>query len=301
MLTITVVSTKGGVGKTTLAANLGGLMHDLGLRVLMIDADIQPSLTRWYQMSHQAEHGLSQLVRGGVLTPDCISHLQLPPSEYAGKPDKTPRSEGGKLHIVQSDTRDGKLQDWMATRNPMDMMLRMKRPLQHPSVTHAYDVVLIDTQGAVGHLQDAAVMAADHLLVPVSPDIISAREFVTGTQALLERHECVTELGMGMKMAPMWAVLSRAENTTDSRLMSELIRENFINMRGRVQMLQTVVPATVAYRKAGTAQVPVHWIDPLKASDTMHGLLWELIPSVAGMYASNHRAYVDLNASASNS
>lgn len=301
MLTITVVSTKGGVGKTTLTANLGGLMHDLGLRVLMIDADIQPSLTRWYQMSQQAEHGLSQLVRGGVLTADCISHLQLPPSGYAGKLDKIPRSEGGKLDIVQSDTRDGKLQDWMATRNPMDMMLRLKRPLQHPDVTHAYDVVLIDTQGAVGHLQDAAVMAADHLLVPVSPDIVSAREFVTGTQALLERHECVTDLGVGMKMAPMRAVLSRTENTTDSRDMSELIRENFINMRGRVQMLQTVVPAAVAYRKAGTAQVPVHWIDPVKAGDTLHGLLWELIPSVAGMHASNHRNYADLNAEPSNS
>ena len=299
MLTITVVSTKGGVGKTTLAANLGGLLHDLGLRVLMIDADIQPSLTRYYQLSHQSEHGLSQLVRGGVLSADCISHCKLPPSSYQGRLDKTPVSEGGQLHIVQSDTRDGKLQDWMATRNPMDMMLRFKRPLQHPNVTHAYDVVLIDTQGAVGHLQDAAVMAADHLLVPVSPDIVSAREFITGTQALLERHECVTDIGM--KMAPMWAVLSRTENTTDSRDMSELIRENFINMRGRVSMLETIVPAVVAYRKAATAQVPVHWIDPVKASDTLHGLLWELIPSVAGIYASNHRKYIDLNAAASNS
>lgn len=55
MLTITVVSTKGGVGKTTLAANLGGLLHDLGLSVLLIDADIQPSLSRYYELSHQAE------------------------------------------------------------------------------------------------------------------------------------------------------------------------------------------------------------------------------------------------------
>lgn len=44
MFTITVVSTKGGVGKTTLAANLGGLLRDIGLRVLLIDADVQPSL-----------------------------------------------------------------------------------------------------------------------------------------------------------------------------------------------------------------------------------------------------------------
>lgn len=44
----------------------------------------------------------------------------------------------------------------------------------------------------------------------------------------------------------------------------------------------------------------MHWIDPTKASDTLHGLLWELIPGVAGIYASNHREYIDLNAAPSN-
>jgi len=39
MIKITIVSTKGGVGKTTLTANLGGLLADSGYRVLLIDAD----------------------------------------------------------------------------------------------------------------------------------------------------------------------------------------------------------------------------------------------------------------------
>ncbi|MBS3911318.1 MAG: ParA family protein [Hydrogenophaga sp.] len=45
MLTLSVVATKGGVGKTTLCANIGGLLADMGYRVLLIDADIQPALT----------------------------------------------------------------------------------------------------------------------------------------------------------------------------------------------------------------------------------------------------------------
>ena len=294
MFTITVVSTKGGVGKTTLAANLGGLLRDIGLRVLLIDADVQPSLTRYYALEHEAPHGLTQLIRSGVLSPDCISHCPLPPASYDGKLDKMPQSLGGVLHLVRSDTRDGKLQDWMSSRMALDMLMRLNMPLKHPSVTSAYDVVLIDTQGAIGHLQDAAVNAADQLLVPVSPDIVSAREFLDGTISLLDRHECTANVGM--KMPPMKAVLTRTEKTKDCNLISDLVREQCIERRGRVSMLSTVVPAAVAYRKAATSQVPVHWVDPLKQSDVMHKLLWELIPSVAGMCASNHPDFIDLNA-----
>ena len=55
MIGITVVSTKGGVGKTTLSANLGALLADLGVRVLLIDADVQPSLTRYYKIVNRAQ------------------------------------------------------------------------------------------------------------------------------------------------------------------------------------------------------------------------------------------------------
>jgi chromosome partitioning related protein ParA len=39
--TVSLVSTKGGVGKSTLAANISALCTDLGLRVLVIDCDTQ--------------------------------------------------------------------------------------------------------------------------------------------------------------------------------------------------------------------------------------------------------------------
>lgn len=45
MQVVSIVSTKGGVGKTTTAANLGGLAADAGLRVLLLDLDVQPTLS----------------------------------------------------------------------------------------------------------------------------------------------------------------------------------------------------------------------------------------------------------------
>ena len=65
MATVTVCSTKGGVGKTTLTANLGGLLADLGARVLLVDADVQPTLSSYFPVERRSPAGLyARLARG---------------------------------------------------------------------------------------------------------------------------------------------------------------------------------------------------------------------------------------------
>ena len=276
------------MGKTTIAANLGGLLADIGYRVLLVDADVQPSLSRYFEVAHEAEHGLTKMVMDGVLTAECVSTIELPPSSFPGDQDRL-NKQGGALHIVRSDTRDGKLQDWLSNR--LDRLVRIRMAIKQTPLASNYDVAIIDTQGAVGHLQDAAVNASDLLITPASPDIISAREFVDGTLTLLDRHE--SSANMGFTVPAMRAVINRAEKTVDSRSMSSLIREQFLTLRGRVTVLNTVVTSAVAYKKAATSQVPVHWIDPVKAGDTMHALLWELLPHLEGTFAPNHRGEID--------
>ncbi|ENV2076776.1 ParA family protein [Neisseria gonorrhoeae] len=51
---LSAAATKGGVGKTTLIANVSAVLADIGLRVLMIDCDVQPSLSKYYPISHRA-------------------------------------------------------------------------------------------------------------------------------------------------------------------------------------------------------------------------------------------------------
>ncbi len=285
MIGITVVSTKGGVGKTTLSANLGALLADLGVRVLLIDADVQPSLTRYYPISQRAEFGLSEIIKRGTITSDCISHIELkgPDDSFVLNPD-------GCLDIVVANAPEGTLQDWLAQR--IDRAIRIRKAVRSPYIDEAYDVVLIDTQGAVGHLQDAAVLAADVLLSPISPDILSAREFTSGTLELLNRLEPSAD--MGISVPPMKALIYRMERTRDSRDIAQSIRREYVNLRARVDVLDATVPHAVAYKQAATAQLPVHWLDPAKAGATMHQLVWELIPSLAGSVAACCEGLIDV-------
>ena len=278
MIIITVCATKGGVGKTTTTANVGALFADMGLRVLMVDADPQPALTQHFVIKNRAPHGLTEIIKRGTVTADCISTLEIPPANTTLQ--RLPKlNPNGCLDLIASDSPQGEIQDWLANR--IDRPVRMKQALRSPILADNYDVVLVDTQGAVGHLQDAAILAADLLLSPVATDVISAREFLNRTIALLDRLE--DGAIMGIKVPPMKAVTYKTQRTKDSRAISNVIREAFLSLRGRVSIMDCSVPDAVAYRDAATAQVPVHWVDPIKASDTLHRLAWELLPNLEGV------------------
>ena len=70
-----------------------------------------------------------------------------------------------RLDLVYSDDPEGRLGEWIP--HTVDGRVRLRYLLRLPAIRDTYDVVLIDTQGATGPLQDASVTAADILLPPV--------------------------------------------------------------------------------------------------------------------------------------
>jgi chromosome partitioning related protein ParA len=275
MITFTIASTKGGVGKTTLTANLGALLADMGLRVLLVDADVQPSLSKYFPLSPpQPVAGLTDVIVRGEVAATSITPTVFP-----------------NLHLVASDDPEGRLPNWLLGR--IDRGFRLRHALRAGLVPSAYDCVLIDTPGAIGPLQDAAVMAADVLVSPITPEILSAREFRDGTMELLARLEPGSALGA--PPAPVKAVIYRQDRTADARLIVAGIAREFDRPHERVSLLKTVVPHAKAYKEAATLRVPVHQHERRRegtmpsAWSVMHCLAWELMPSLRGVLADGRR------------
>ena len=263
MIKITIVSTKGGVGKTTLTANLGGILADSGYRVLLIDADPQPTLSSYYSFEHRATHGLKDFLINST-TDNTISQTTI-----------------DNLDVVVSDDPEGKLRDWI--RDAPDGRVRLKHILTF--LEDKYDFVLIDTQGAVGPLQDAAVAAADFMLSPIPPEILSAREFVRGTVSMIKRLEPMARLGA--PIGPLRGVIYRQDRTIDARVIADELRKaSFTPSKGAITILDTIIPSSVVYREAATQKIPVHRLEKnrkgpsLSAKDSMMALAKELIPNL---------------------
>lgn len=66
MKVVTVVSSKGGVGKTTLAANLASVLAGLGRRVVVIDLDPQNALRLHLGVGLDSIDGVSRATLGGA-------------------------------------------------------------------------------------------------------------------------------------------------------------------------------------------------------------------------------------------
>lgn len=252
MKIITIISTKGGVGKTTLTANLGALLADQGQRVLLVDADVQPTMSKYFQLERQSPAGLTALAMGAWRSRADLSDL-------------ISRISPG-LDIIVSDDPAGNLQQHLLTAP--DRCWRLHRPLRLPAVAANYDLVLIDTQGAVGSLQDAAVLAAHRLLSPITTEVLSAREFVTGTRDMLKRLDVMAD--SGLPTGPLTGILYRMDRTRDARdvaLALQGLNQSHNFGTPDISVLEGVaIPSSVLWREAATAQQPIHRYAPRSAS-----------------------------------
>ncbi|HMN22371.1 MAG TPA: ParA family protein [Ottowia sp.] len=271
MKVVSIISTKGGVGKTTTAANLGGFAADAGLRVLLLDLDVQPTLSSYFTLDMRAPAGIYEMLAfNEQRIEQLVSHTAV-----AG------------LHLVLSNDDRGELNTLLL--HAPDGRLRLRHLL--PALAPLYDLVLIDTQGARSVMLEMAVLASDLALSPVTPEILAARELRRGTLQLIE--DIAPYRHLGIEPPPLHLLINRVHPvSSNARLIQEALRRVCPGMTG-VHVLAVDVPAIEAYPRAATRGLPVHRVEYRQPADriapaaleTMRLLASELFPQWRDRFA----------------
>lgn len=175
--TIAFFNNKGGVGETSLVYHMAWMYADLGHTVLAVDLDPQANLTTamldegrlqelWDQDERLTLYGaISPLMRG-------LGDITEPHRERIGD----------QLELIVGDLAISRFEDELASEwaKCMDRQERafrvitaFHRCIQAAAKSAAADIVLVDLGPNLGAINRAALVASQHMVVPVAPDLFS--------------------------------------------------------------------------------------------------------------------------------
>lgn len=216
---VSVINYKGGVGKTSLTANLAAELAFRGKKVLLIDMDAQASLTfsmispdEWhndYADSKTIKSWFDSFESGKPLSLKSI--VQNPPrinsrlGRAGGKVDAI-YSHLGLINVdLELATNLGGATLAQAKKNFTTVHRRLANGLDE-FVDDDYDLVLIDCPPNFNIVTKTAIIASDFLLVPARPDYLSTlgiEYLIRSVKALVKDYNDFAELGQGEKLEPI--------------------------------------------------------------------------------------------------
>jgi chromosome partitioning protein len=235
MEVLTVIAEKGGVGRTTLCANLAGGFNELGKRVLLVDMEGQASLTKMMLGPNETkalplEASIAALFDERLI-PDPNSIIQ--PTTFEG----IAIAPSSPALAAYNDTRP-------------DMLQHLHPVLRDflAEVREQFDIVIVDTPpGIKTIIAYAAIVASDFVLIPVEVEPFGMQA-IPETQGLIltaqqETNRNLQQLGL---------VVSKRQRTALQNGNEKILRNSFQNF-----VFETVIRQTPPYAEANQKRVPI--------------------------------------------
>jgi MinD-like ATPase involved in chromosome partitioning or flagellar assembly len=192
-------SYKGGTGKTTIAANLAGLLAKKGFRVLLADFDVYaPSLYVYFGL--RPAKWVNDYLFGNAQIEDIMVDMteHLPSGQQISK--KSPSKKEGKLWVAFSNPQKDEIYklDLSAltpgthSNSNLQILRRFIRLKEEAILKHNIDYLIMDTSPGIKYWSVNSLAIADTLMLTLKMDDFD----VEGTRQLAgEVYESFSELG----------------------------------------------------------------------------------------------------------
>jgi chromosome partitioning protein len=219
--TITVLSQKGGTGKTTTVRSLADVYRRIGLDVLCVDLDPQGNLSDYFDVPADASPTVADVLAGQARAVDAAHQGVLP----------------ANLGLAEAE---------LILSGKMGRELTLRRALR--DVKRHHDLILVDCPPSLGLLTVNALVAADHALISSEAEYFSLQ----GVEQALEVVELAKE-----SLHPDLDWLGVVLNIADMRLVHA--REALQQLKDRFgdKLLDSVIRRSVRYAESAERGVSI--------------------------------------------
>lgn len=219
--TISVLSQKGGTGKTTTVRTLADALRSVGVPTLAVDLDPQGNLSDYFDVPPDAEPTISDVLSGRASLQQAI-HADIVPAS---------------LDLAETELMLG---------GKIGREMTLRRALE--GTPDSYEVVLVDCPPSLGLLTVNALVAADFALLTAEAQYFALQ----GIEQAME----VIEVAKGT-LNPDLRLLGVLLNLADMRTVHS--REALSSLKERFGELvfHTVIRASIAYAESAERAISI--------------------------------------------